>query len=59
MEMENNAGLLNTMSPAMAVVFCVIMILLGNAIQYLVVRALYKRPFSKGAFGNAVGKKFV
>ena len=58
-EMENNAGLLNSMSPAMAVVFCVIMILLGNAIQYLVVRALYKRPFSKGAFGNAVGKKFV
>lgn len=59
MEMENSAGFLNSMSPSMAMVFCVIMILLGNAIQYLVVRALYKRPFSKGAFGNAVGKKFV
>lgn len=59
LEAGNDAGLLNSMSPAVAVVFCVIMILLGNAIQYLVVRALYKRPFSKRAFGNAVGKKFV
>ncbi len=38
---------------------CIAMILLGNAIQYLLTRALYKRPYSKGVFGSAVGKKFI
>lgn len=42
-----------------AIALCVVLILLGNGIQYLITRMIYKRPFSKGAFGNAVGKKFV
>lgn len=47
------------MSLPAAIALCVALILLGNGIQYLIVRIIYKRPFSKGAFGNAVGKKFV
>lgn len=42
-----------------AIAFCVVMILLGNRIQYLIARIIYKRPFSKGVFGNAMGKKFI
>lgn len=47
------------MSLPAAIAFCVVMILLGNGIQYLIARMIYKRPYSKGAFGNAVGKKFI
>jgi len=56
---ENAAGILSGMSLPAAIAFCFAIIFLGNAIQYLVARALYKRPFSKGAFGSAAGKKFV
>jgi len=52
-------GILTGMTLPAAVLFCFAMILLGNGIQYLVVRALYKRPFSRGAFGSAAGKKFI
>ncbi|MDE6923723.1 MAG: hypothetical protein K2O97_13665 [Acetatifactor sp.] len=42
-----------------SIVLCIVMILLGNGLQYLLTGLFYKRPFSKGAFGNAAGKKFV
>ena len=41
------------------IVLCIAMILLGSGLQYLLTGLFYKRPFSKGAFGNAAGKKFV
>ncbi len=52
-------GILTGMTLPAAIVFCFAMIFLGNGIQYLVVRAIYKRPFSRGAFGSAIGKKFI
>lgn len=59
MGMEAAPGILRGMPLPAAIAFCIVMILLGNGIQYLVARAIYKRPFSKGAFGNAIGKKFI
>lgn len=57
-EMET-PGMTDGLSPAAAIGFCVIMIFLGNALQYVINRVIYKRPFSKWAFGSALGKKFV
>lgn len=60
---QNGMGMEGGILPAMplpaAIAFCIAMIFLGCGIQYLTARAIYKRPFSKLAFGNAVGKKFV
>lgn len=47
------------MSLPAAIVLCVALLFLGTGIQCLVARLIYKRPFSKGVFGNAAGKKFV
>lgn len=43
----------------LAVVLCIIMICLGNLLQYFIARGLYRRPFSRGAFGSAAEKNFV
>lgn len=59
MAVEYDSGIMGSMSVPVGVAFCLAMILLGNAAQYLIARALYRRPFSKGAFGSAAGKKFV
>lgn len=59
MGMETGMNPMGNMSLPAAIAFCVVMILLGNGIQYLIARMIYKRPYSKGAFGNAVGKKFI
>lgn len=59
MGLESGLNLLGSLPLPAAIAFCAALILLGNGLQYLILRAVYKRPFSKGAFGNAVGKKFV
>ena len=58
-ELEAGQNVLGSMSVPVAIVLCAAMILLGNGIQYLLTRVLYKRPYSKGAFGSAVAKKYV
>lgn len=42
-----------------AVVFCLAMVFLGGALQYMVYVAVYKRPFSKAAFGSNTAKRLV
>lgn len=59
MGLESGLNLLGSLPLPAAITFCAALILLGGGIQYLIFRVIYKRPFSKGAFGNAVEKKFV
>lgn len=59
MGMGTGMNILGRMPLPASIAFCAAMILLGNGIQYLIARMIYKRPYSKGAFGNAVGKKFI
>lgn len=42
-----------------AVVFCLAMVFLGGALQYMVYAAVYKHPFSKAAFGSNTAKRLV
>lgn len=42
-----------------AVVFCLAMVFLGGALQYMVYVVVYKRPLSKAAFGSNTAKRLV
>ncbi|MCM1065300.1 MAG: hypothetical protein NC420_12715 [Eubacterium sp.] len=56
---DNTSGILGGAPLPVAIMFCIAALFVGNGTQYLIARMIYKRPFSKGAFGNAVGKKFI
>lgn len=45
--------------PPIAIAFCLAMVFLGAAVQYLLNRAVYKQPLSRAAFGNNAAKKLV
>lgn len=47
------------MSAPAAIAFCLAMVFLGAAVQYLLNRAVYKHPLSRAAFGNNTAKKLV
>lgn len=42
-----------------AIAFCLAMVFLGAAVQYLLGMAAYKHPLAKAAFGNNAAKKLV
>ena len=52
-------GLAKTLPVPVVIVFCLAAVFLGAGIQYLLSLALYKRPFSRLAFGSGYEKKFL
>lgn len=55
---SNYMGRLDVSAPA-AIAFCLGMVFVGAAVQYLLNTAIYKYPISKAAFGSSTVKKLV